>query len=71
MTQKAKNGYCGSLTHTPKDTMPPPVRICATPDGAENVNTFLKEALATALQEQILLESIKRKTITLSRLMKT
>ena len=49
-----------ALAHTPKATQPPPEPTWATPEGAEHVNTFLKEALATALRVQILLESIKR-----------
>ena len=47
------------LAHTPKATQPPPGTICATPDGGD-VNTFLKEALATVLQVQILLQATKR-----------
>ena len=39
---------------------PPPGPICATLDGTEHVNTFLKEALATVLQVQILLQATKR-----------
>ena len=49
-----------ALAHTHKATQPPPGPTCATPEGAEHVNTFLKEAQATALQVQILLDSIKR-----------
>ena len=49
-----------ALAHTSKATQPLPGPICTTTGGAQHVNTFLNEALATTLQVQILLQSIKR-----------